>query len=85
MFLFVQDKIAPDMKCLCLDREQLLERVNTEHDSTRRAIAMFDGARGDGLPSDTDTMHIPFGIILPDGGMFMTTVQIHDRDRERRF
>lgn len=84
MFVAVEDKIVPDMRVLCLDREQLLERVDKTHESTRRAIDMFDRAAGDGLPSDADSMHIPFGILLPDGGVFMTTVQIHDRDRDRR-
>ena len=70
-------RIVPDMRVVCLTREQLLERVDLNHPSVPGAIALMDGA-------DDALEVVPFGVVFPDGGVMVTTMQIHDADRDRR-
>lgn len=71
-------RVVPDMRVLCLDRDQLLERVDRQHPSVSGALAMMDGA------AIEDASTVPFGVLFADGGTMVTTLTVHDADRERR-
>jgi len=71
-------RIVPDLRVLCLDRAQVLERVATGHPSVSGAVSMFERT------ADVDDKIVVFGVLLPDGGVIATTLQVHDADRDRR-
>ena len=71
-------RIVPDLPVYCLDREQVLERVAAGHPSVSGALSMFE------LTADIDEKIVVFGVLLPDGGVLATTLQVHDADRDRR-
>lgn len=82
MFVVMEDrtsstKIVPDMRVLCLDRNELLEKVDRSHPTVGGAISFMDRAS---LHSE----EVPFGVLFKDGGIMATTVQVHDADRDRR-
>ena len=67
-------RVEPDMRVLCLDRQQLLERVDQRHPSVPGALALMDA------------LHeaVPIGVVFNDGGVMVTLVEVHDADRDRR-
>lgn len=67
-------RIVTDMRVLCLDAEELLARVDPSHPTVRGAMATLH-AREEA---------VPFGVLLADGGVMMTTLAVHDADRDRR-
>ena len=71
-------RIVPDLKVLCLDREQVLQRVAPGHPTLDGALSMFERT------ADADEKIVVFGVLLPDGGVMATTLQVHDADRDRQ-
>lgn len=69
-------RIVPDMTVLCLDREQVLSRVDAAHPTVGSALAMFDR-------TDDDSKIVVFGVLFPDGGIMANTLQVHNADRDR--
>ena len=67
-------RIVPDMRVLCLDRDQLAAKADTSHPTTPGALAMFDR---------TDETTYPFGVLFQDGSVLAMTIQLHDADRDR--
>ena len=70
-------RIVPDLRVLCLDRDQLMNRVS-QHPSARGALSMFERTE------DVGERIVVFGVLLPDGGVLATTLQVHDADRHRQ-
>ena len=78
MFVVVSGgRIVPDLPVLCLDREQVLARAAPGHPSLDGALSMFERT------ADVDERIVVFGVLLPDGGVMATTLQVHDADRDR--
>lgn len=71
-------RIVPDLPVYCLDREQVLRRAAEGHPSLAGALAMFERT------ADADECVVVFGVLLPDGGVLATTLQVHDAHRDRR-
>ena len=67
--------IVPDMQVLCLDRDQVLARVDRSHPTVAGAVATMDGARD---------AQVPFGVLFGDGGVMTTLLEVHDAHRDRR-
>ena len=63
-------RVVPDMKVLCLDRDQLMQRLDMSHPSAEGAVAML-GRDEEG--------QVAFGVLLSDGGAMATTLQVHER------
>lgn len=72
------NRIVPDLPVYCLDREQVLRKVKEGHPSLPGALSMFERT------SDADDCIVVFGVLLPDGGVMATTLQVHDAFRDRR-
>ena len=72
MFVVMGDatRVVPDMKVLCLDRDQLMQRLDMSHPSAEGAVAML-GRDEEG--------QVAFGVLLSDGGAMATTLQVHER------
>ena len=81
MFVVMGDapRVVPDMRVLCLDREQVLTRCDAAHPSVAGALAMFERADAD----DAKGGAAVFGVLFADGGVLATTLAVHDADRER--
>lgn len=74
MFVVMNEspRIVPDMRVLCLDREQLLGRLDPAHASVGGAVAMFDRV---------DEGSAVFGVLFADGGVMATVLQVRKVDR----
>ena len=69
-------RIVPDLRVLCLDREQLLNRMQSRHPTLDGALAMFDRTQ------DAEDRIVVFGVLLPDGGVMCTTLQLREANRD---
>ena len=78
MFVIMSEspRIVPDMRVLCLDRDQLLARIDLNHPTSSGALAMYERV--------SDECEAVFGVIFADGSVLATTLQVHDVDRDRR-
>lgn len=78
MFVVMEERtrIVPDMKVMCLDREQVMQRVTLSHPTVAGTLAMFERTGDQGS--------VVFGVIFADGGAMSTVLQVHDADRDRR-
>lgn len=64
-------KIEPDMRCLMLDRDQLVNELDMNRPEAQAAVAMFDQTRDD---------QIPFGVVMNDGGAMALSIRVGRRD-----
>lgn len=67
-------RIVPDMQVLCLDREQLLKRIDPGHPTSAGALAMF---------GRTDESAVVFGVVFADRSVLATVLAVHDAHRDR--
>ena len=68
--------MRPGLRVLCLDRAQVVERVDVNHPTARGAFGMIDSAAG------SDEL-IPFGVIfLEDKSILVNNVEVFKRDRD---
>lgn len=70
-------RIVPDLPVLGLDRDQVMHRVAAGHPALDGALAMFERTL------DMDEPVVVFGVLLPDGGVLATVLEVHDADRDR--
>lgn len=69
-------RIVPDMQVLCLDREQLLNRIDPAHPMSPGALAMFERT------GDEDSA-VVFGVVFADRSVLTTVLAVHDAHRDR--